>query len=83
MINQIEFIDRNFDPNNPFHCAVKQFGYSTYAQVILIATIDHQDAITKCKPITSITLSISKKALELFNNNDFMNGLRLQNELGL
>lgn len=83
MLNQAEFVENNFNPNNPFHRAVKQYGYSTYAQVILIATADHQNAIAKCEPISNIALRIRNRALELLDDETFMNGLRLENDLGL
>lgn len=83
MISPAEFVDQNFNLNNPFHRAVKKFGYVAYVQVIFITTTDHQRSIAACEPITDIFLNIRNRALELFDNANFMSGLKLQNELGL
>jgi hypothetical protein len=72
-----------FNPNNEFHHIVSETGYDLYLRVIEIATAEQADNIAKCVPIAQIALNVKNRALELFADKNFMNGLKLEDELGL
>ena len=73
----------DFNPNNEFHHVVSEAGYDLYLRVIEIATAEQVDNIAKCVPIAQIALNVKNRALELFADKNFMNGLKLEDDLGL
>lgn len=73
----------DFNSNNEFHHVVSEAGYDLYLRVIEIATAEQVDNIAKCVPIAQIALNVKNRALELFADKNFMNGLKLEDDLGL
>lgn len=73
----------DLNPNNEFHHVVSKTGYDLYLRVIEIATAEQADNIARCVPIAQIALNVKNRALELFANENFMIGLKLEDELGL
>ncbi len=76
-------LDIDFNPKNEFHKIVKEIGYDLYLRVIEMATTEQSDNITKCVPVAQIALNVKARALEIFSDKDLMNGMRLEDEIGL
>lgn len=72
-----------FNPSNEFHHIVSEAGYDLYLRVIEIATAEQADNISRCLPVAQVALSVKNRALELFSDKNFMNGLKLEDQLGL
>lgn len=80
----LESAVENFDPNNPFHQALKKHGESLYFRVIERATQDQHHAIHHgSKTITQIAEAVRVKALEIFDNESIMKGMRIEDDIGL
>jgi uncharacterized protein YdbL (DUF1318 family) len=75
--------ESNFDSSNPFHQAIKTHGEHIYLQVIERATAYQQEAIANEAPINDIANAVKQKALEMFADENFMKGMRLEEDLGL
>ena len=73
----------NFNPNNPFHVALKKYGKYTYDRVIEHATVFHLEAIAEARPVVFIAEEVKKKALEIFADERYMRGMQLEEDLGL
>lgn len=73
----------DFNPNNPFHVALKKHGEYNYNRVIERATEHQRDAITAGMPIVDIAKSVKQEALEIFADERLMRGMQLEEELGL
>lgn len=79
----MKVLDIDFNPNNDFHHIVKEIGYDRYLRVIEIATAEQADNIARCVPVAQIALNVKARALEIFADKNFMNGMKLEDELGL
>ena len=73
----------NFNPDNPFHVALKKHGKYNYDRVIERATILQIDEIAKGQPISGIAEAVRLKALEIFADERLMRGMKLEEDLGL
>ncbi|MCS4061731.1 hypothetical protein [Pseudomonas putida] len=73
----------NFNPDNPFHIALKKYGEHSYNRVIEMATESQRFAIAEGHPIVEIAEAVRTKALEIFADERKMRGMRLEDELGL
>lgn len=73
----------NFNPNNPFHVALKKHGEYNYTRVIERATEYQREAIANGLPIVDIAEEVKQKALELFADERQMRGMKLEEDLGL
>ena len=76
-------VELNFDSNNPFHHAIKKYGESTYLQIIERATAQQQEDIASEMPIIEMANAVKQKSLEMFADENLMNGIRLEQDLGL
>lgn len=76
-------LDIDFNPDNEFHQIVKKIGYERYLRVIEIATFEQAENIQGCVPIVQIALNVRNRAVKLFADKSLMNGMRLEDELGL
>lgn len=76
-------VELNFDSNNPFHHAIKRYGESIYLQIIERATAQQQGEIASEVPITEIANAVKQKSLEMFADENLMNGILLEQDLGL
>lgn len=76
-------VELNFDSNNPFHHAIKKYGESIYLQIIERATAQQQEDIASEIPITEMANAVKQKSLEMFADENLMNGIRLEQDLGL
>lgn len=73
----------NFNPNNPFHVALKKYGEYNYNRVIERATEYQREAISNGQPIVDIAEAVKQKALEIFADERQMRGMKLEEDLGL
>lgn len=73
----------NFDPENPFHVALKKYGEYNYVRVIERANEYYRDSIEAGKPIIDIAEAVKQKALEFFADDRYMRGMQLEDDLGL
>ena len=73
----------NFNPDNPFHVALKKHGEYNYSRVIERATESQQVAIANGQPITEIAEAVKQRALEIFADERQMRGMKLEEDLGL
>lgn len=73
----------DFNPNNPFHVALKKHGEYNYSRVIERATESQKVAIESGQPIVDIAAAVKQKALEIFADERQMRGMRLEEDLGL
>lgn len=73
----------NFNPDNPFHVALKKHGEYNYSRVIERATESQQVAIANGQPITEIAEAVKQRALEIFADERYMRGMKLEEDLGL
>lgn len=73
----------NFDPENPFHVALKKYGKYNYVRVIERANEHYRDSIEAGKPIVDIAEAVKQKALEFFADERLMRGMKLEEDLGL
>lgn len=78
-----DLLDVGFNHENEFHQTVKNIGYERYVRVIEIATFEQAENIQNCVPIAQIALNVRNRALELFADKSMMNGMRLEDELGI
>lgn len=78
-----KILDMEFNPNNEFHHIVKEIGYERYLRVIEIATTEQANNIARCMPVAQIASNVKARALEIFADKNFMNGMKLEDELGL
>lgn len=76
-------VELNFDSNNPFHHAIQKYGESIYLQVIDRATAQQQEKIANEVPIIEIAHAVKQNSLEIFGDENLMNGIRLEQDLGL
>ena len=76
-------VELNFDSSNPFHHAIKKYGESIYLQIIERATAQQQEDIASEMSITEIANVVKQKSLEMFADENLMNGIRLEQDLGL
>ncbi|HGY9638067.1 TPA: hypothetical protein ACOJPK_003551 [Pseudomonas putida] len=72
-----------FNPDNPFHVALKKYGEHNYNRVIEMATESQRFAIAEGHPIVEIAAAVRAKALEIFVDERRMRGMKLEDELGL
>lgn len=73
----------NFNPDNPFHVALKKYGEYNYNRVIERATEYQREAISNGQPIVDIAEAVKQKALEIFADERQMRGMKLEEDLGL
>ena len=73
----------NFNPDNPFHVALKKYGEYNYNRVIERATESQREAISNGQPLVNIAGAVKQKALEIFANERQMRGMKLEEDLGL
>lgn len=73
----------NFNPENPFHMALKEYGEYRYNRVIELATESQRVAIAEGHSIVEVAESVRARALEIFADERRMRGIRLEDELGL
>ncbi len=73
----------DFNPNNPFHVALKKHGEYNYSRVIERATESQKVAIESGQPIVDIAAAVKQKALEIFADERYMRGMQLEEDLGL
>lgn len=76
-------LDIDFNPTNEFHVIIKEVGYDIYLRIIEMATAEQQENIEKCMPVAEIAMNVRKRALELFADTNFINGMCLEDRLGL
>ena len=73
----------NFNPDNPFHVALKKYGEYNYNRVIERATEYQREAISNGQLIVDIAEAVKQKALEIFADERQMRGMKLEEDLGL
>ena len=73
----------NFNPDNPFHVALKKYGEYNYNRVIERATEYQREAISNGQPIVDIAEAVKQKALEILADERQMRGMKLEEDLGL
>lgn len=73
----------DFNPANPFHVALKEHGEYNYNRVIELATQSQQQEISNGRSIVEIAEAVRQKALELFADERYMRGMKLEEDLGL
>lgn len=73
----------NFNPDNPFHVALKKYGEYNYNRVIERASEYQREAISNGQPIVDIAEAVKQKALEIFSDERQMRGMKLEEDLGL
>lgn len=73
----------NFNPDNPFHVALKKHGEYNYTRVIERATEYQREAIANGHQIVDIAEAVKQKALEIFADERYMRGMKLEEDLGL
>ncbi|MBD8614092.1 hypothetical protein IFT69_10210 [Pseudomonas putida] len=81
--NAIEKALEKFNPDNPFHVALKAHGEYNYTRIIERATEYQHEAIANSHPIVDIAEAVKQKALEMFADERYMRGLKLEEDLGL
>lgn len=73
----------NFDPENPFHVALKKYGEYNYVRVIERASDYQRESIASGRPVVDIAEAVKQKALEFFADERYMRGMKLEEDLGL
>lgn len=73
----------NFNPGNPFHVALRKHGEYNYNRVIERATESQKIEIASGKSIVDIAEAVKQKALEIFADERYMRGMKLEEDLGL
>ena len=73
----------NFNPDNPFHVALKKYGEYNYNRVIEHATEYQREAISNGQLIVDIAEAVKQKAMEIFADERQMRGMKLEEDLGL
>jgi hypothetical protein len=79
----IDLAMKDFNPNNPFHVALKTHGEYNYTRVIERATEYQREAISRGEPIVDIAAAVKQKALEMFADERLMRGMKLEEDLGM